>query len=75
MSVALHATQIQFLNSTQRLPLMARWSVAFAVTVTKWDTHWRTRKQLKRLSDHHLRDIGLDALTAKREAIKPFWQD
>ena len=74
MSPALQAMQIHTLNSAHSLPLLARWSVAFAVAVTKWDTNWRTRKHLTRLSDQHLRDIGLDRAGAQSEANKFFWQ-
>ncbi|MCF2870754.1 DUF1127 domain-containing protein [Octadecabacter sp. G9-8] len=75
MSHALHAAQIETLNSAHSLPLLARWSVAFAVTVTKWDTRRRSRKHLIRLNDHLLADIGLDRLKARTEASKPFWED
>lgn len=75
MSHALHATHIQTLNAAHSLPLLARWSVAFAVTVTKWDSRYRTRKHLTRLDAHHLRDIGLDHASARIETSKPFWQD
>ncbi|AKS46095.1 protein of unknown function [Octadecabacter temperatus] len=75
MSPALHATQLHILHSAHSLPLVARWSVAFAVTVTKWDNNRRSRTQLKRLPAHLLHDIGLDRVTARTEASKPFWQD
>ena len=75
MSHALYATHIQTLNTAHSAPLLARWSVAFAVAVTKWDARSRTRKHLTRLSDQHLRDIGLDHMSAKAEGAKPFWRD
>jgi uncharacterized protein YjiS (DUF1127 family) len=34
----------------------------------------RTRRQLDALSDHELRDLGLDRGSATREAAKPFWR-
>lgn len=74
MSHALIATHIQTLNDAHSLPLLARWSVAFAVAVTKWDKRYRTRKHLARLSDQHLRDIGLDQASARLETTKPFWR-
>ena len=42
-------------------------------TVTAWDQRRRTRKDLRNLSDHMLRDIGLDPIIAAIEAAKPFW--
>ena len=75
MSQALNPAQISVLNSQQNLPLVARFAVAFAVTVTKWDTYWRTRRNLKTLDRHMLKDIGLDRPAALAEASKPFWQD
>lgn len=74
MSLVLNATQMQILSSARRLPLTARWSIAFAVTMTKWDTNRRTRKHLQRLPGYMLKDIGLDPVTAHAEASKPFWQ-
>ncbi|MHB0775814.1 DUF1127 domain-containing protein [Halomonas sp. WWR20] len=35
----------------------------------------RTRRQLSRLDDHMLRDIGLSRYDVVRESRKPFWQD
>ncbi|MDB2369149.1 DUF1127 domain-containing protein [Octadecabacter sp.] len=75
MSPALHAIHLDVLNRANSLPLMARWSVAFAVTVTNWDTRRRTRKHLGRLSDHLLQDIGVTRIKALAECQKPFWQD
>lgn len=75
MSPALHAIHLDVLSRAHRLPLMASWSVAFAVTVTKWDTRRRTRKHLGRLGDHHLQDIGVTRATALAECRKWFWQD
>ncbi|NHB77476.1 DUF1127 domain-containing protein [Rhodobacter calidifons] len=34
----------------------------------------RDRQHLAHLDAHLLRDIGLDAQEARREAAKPFWQ-
>ena len=75
MSPALHVTHLQTLNTAHSLPVLARWSVAFAVTVTKWDANYRTRKHLKRVDRHILRDIGLDRSDVDAETAKSFWQD
>ena len=55
------------------LPLLARVAVKFAVLVTAWDMKYRTRKQLARLDDHLLRDIGIERDAACTEARRPFW--
>lgn len=41
-----------------------------------WPAFWRrlnTRRTLLKLSDQHLRDIGLTRAQAEREASRPFW--
>ncbi len=75
MSQALHLAQINALNSQHSLPPLAGLAVRFAVVVTKWDTRRKTRRALRDLDSHLLKDIGLDRLTAQAEAAKPFWQD
>ena len=41
--------------------------------VTFWLTRRRERLVLAELDDRLLRDIGIDRLTALREAERPFW--
>jgi uncharacterized protein YjiS (DUF1127 family) len=55
-------------------PIVARWAVAFAVMVTKWDSRHRTRKALKHLTDAQLADIGISRDAAYTEARRPFWR-
>ncbi len=43
--------------------------------VLRWEMRRLTRKGLRRLDDHLLRDIGLDPIAAADEAAKPFWRD
>ena len=74
MSHALYTARLSALSAQQSVPTVAQWAVGFAVAVTTWDTRWRTRKHLRKLSAQHLRDIGLDPLTAQAEAAKPFWR-
>lgn len=38
----------------------------------RWRMHYRT--ELEHLSEHQLRDMGLDRHEVWREADKPFWQ-
>jgi len=39
-----------------------------------WNVNYTSRRQLRELDDALLRDIGLDRITAEREAKKPFWR-
>lgn len=43
--------------------------------VTFWIGRRATRKQLARLSNHELHDIGISRADAMAEATKPFWRD
>jgi len=42
-------------------------------TLALWHRRWTTRRQLEKLSLRELEDIGIDPITAEREAAKPFW--
>ncbi|MFN4153341.1 MAG: DUF1127 domain-containing protein [Paracoccaceae bacterium] len=57
------------------LPPLSRLVLAAAVRVVTWETRQRTRKGLKRLDAHLLRDVGLDPLTAEAESNRRFWQE
>jgi uncharacterized protein YjiS (DUF1127 family) len=39
-----------------------------------WRERAQQRRQLERLNDHMLRDIGLTRADVLAEASKPFWQ-
>ena len=56
------------------LPPLSRLVLAAAVRVITWETRQRTRKGLRRLDGHLLRDVGLDPLTAEAEANRRFWE-
>ena len=43
-------------------------------TVRVWRDRAAQRRALGRLDEHLLMDIGVDRVTAKREASKPFWR-
>ena len=73
MTHALHAPQIAYLGGQSTLSPLAIVALRVAVTLTKWSERRRTRQHLKHLDDHLLRDIGLDRLTAQREADRKFW--
>ena len=73
MTNATHAPQIAYLGGQSTLSPLAIVALRVAVTLTKWSERRRTRLQLKHLDDHLLNDIGLDRLTAQREANRKFW--
>jgi uncharacterized protein YjiS (DUF1127 family) len=61
----------------RRVPRSALHPAAFAglgQVFGLWRRRARTRRQLDALSDHELRDLGLDHGDAMREAAKPFWR-
>ena len=49
--------------------------LSVTLLVLRWETLRRTRKDLSRLDQHMLRDIGMDQINAQTEAAKPFWRD
>lgn len=51
--------------------LQQNWLVALLL---KWDGRWRMRRNLSQLSDHMLRDIGLNPTDVRSEITKPFWR-
>lgn len=57
-------------SALSRPATLAGWRQVFGL----WLRRARTRRQLDVLSDHELRDLGLDRGAAMREAAKPFWR-
>lgn len=57
-----------YLKSSKTSPLN------ILATVTIWIQRSRQRKQLSRLDQHLLEDIGLTLEQAKQEVEKPFWR-
>ncbi len=43
--------------------------------ISRWHVNWRTRRQLARLPDFMLKDIGISRIDAEQEARKPFWNE
>lgn len=43
-------------------------------TLMVWQRRRDDRKRLRDMPDYLLRDVGLDAATARNEADKPFWR-
>lgn len=75
MSPPLHTLQLTLLINQARLPSAAHVLITLAVAVTKWDRYRRTRKALKGLEPHLLKDVGLTSDSARHEIEKPFWRD
>ncbi len=46
---------------------------AVGATVSLWRSRQRERRDLMKLDDHFLRDIGITRSQAVAEAKKPFW--
>ncbi|MBK8160022.1 MAG: DUF1127 domain-containing protein [Rhodospirillaceae bacterium] len=44
------------------------------VAFFEWQERHRSRRDLMRLSDYQLKDIGLSRLDAEEEYSKPFWR-
>lgn len=60
--------------SLHAMPPLSRLLLAFAMLTYRWETLRRTRKDLSRLDEHMLRDIGMDPAQAQIETDKPFWR-
>jgi uncharacterized protein YjiS (DUF1127 family) len=58
---------------SQMLPPLSRAVFALAHMVLIWEVRRTSRRDLHKLDDHLLRDIGLPRATAQAEADKPFW--
>lgn len=43
--------------------------------LSRWHLNWRTRRQLARLPDFMLKDIGITRIDVEQEARKPFWNE
>ncbi len=63
-------THIQTLPLKRSRGLLARTLTALSAALARR----RDRQRLGKLDAHLLRDIGLEAQDAHREAAKPFWQ-
>jgi len=48
-------------------------SLRVSLPLGQWIRVSRERRALGKLSEHHLRDLGIDAATANEEASRPFW--
>jgi uncharacterized protein YjiS (DUF1127 family) len=62
------------IGSQSALPPLSAALVALAKVVLVWETRRQTRRNLRVLDDHLLRDVGLQRETAMAECDKPFWR-
>ena len=74
MAQTLSRPALAYLDHAQPLPLAAEAALRVAVVLAKWGERRRTRLALGDLDDHLLRDVGLDRMTAFKEARRPFWR-
>ena len=61
----------------ERILTTAIWrtpGVSLKGTLKLWYGRARQRRQLRRLDDRLLRDIGIDRIAARHESEKPFWK-
>lgn len=52
----------------------AGWATRAASKMKRWRSRARGRRELLRLDDHLLSDIGVNRAQALEEALKPFWR-
>lgn len=58
---------------SQSLPPLSRALMGLTVVVSNWEMRRHTRKALRKLDIHLLKDVGLDQARAEEEFNKPFW--
>ena len=62
-------------RSTTSTPgLLARAAAALRSTFIRWMHNYEVRRDLDRLDDHLLRDVGFDPRQARAEAERRFWE-
>ncbi len=66
-------TALNFLANRQLTPLTTM-ALRVVVLVAKWEERRKTRKALKRLDTHLLRDIGMTPRQARVQFNRRFWQ-
>lgn len=74
MAQTTHAPLLAQLEAIQRLPALSVVALRVAVVLATWSRNHRTRKHLRDLDTHILRDIGIDRYNARVESQRRFWQ-
>lgn len=64
---------LNFVRSTRSVP-RHRPTSRVPGLIALWYGRWSSRRQLARMDDRMLRDIGLGPREQGREARKPFWR-
>jgi uncharacterized protein YjiS (DUF1127 family) len=62
------------LTPDRTLPPLARILHGLTLVVLRWEERRQSRRSLRELDDHLLRDIGIPPDVAWREGQKRFWQ-
>ncbi|QQA44619.1 DUF1127 domain-containing protein [Pelagovum pacificum] len=65
---------IHQLPAQSGLPPMTAVLYKLTVVAMAWEVRRKTRRDLKRLNDDQLRDIGLTRFEAESESNEPFWR-
>ena len=73
-SVAMTQISAFSLIASRPLPPLARVAFSLTVMVLAWEERRHSRRALRRLDAHLLRDIGLSENDAFIEAKKPYWK-
>jgi uncharacterized protein YjiS (DUF1127 family) len=72
--IAMTASTRTRLTIDRRLPPLARILHGLTLVVLRWEERRRTRRDLRDLDDHLLRDVGIPPDVAWGEGQKHFWQ-
>jgi len=65
------AIEVQGMHGVQ----WQRMALQIKTVLDRWNQNLVTRRQLRKLTNTQLADIGIDRYTANLEADKPFWRD
>ncbi len=68
-----YAHHISELSARVSPAIAVRFAVAVAHMLMTWDERFRTRQQLKKLTEHDLRDMGLTRSDVHKELRRPFF--
>jgi uncharacterized protein YjiS (DUF1127 family) len=75
LSESIHTSRATLAGLTVRSRPLGAGRVDRAIDlVLSWHERSRQRRQLRSLSHHMLRDIGLSRADVEAEAAKPFWR-
>ncbi len=64
---------LDFVRSTPSVP-PSRPAPRVTAVLALWYRRWSSRRQLARMDERMLRDIGLSPIARRREAHRRFWQ-